>query len=323
MKFYKFLSLGISLALTFSVSAQNLDADSLLDFTQLDQHQYSENYDDLVAGNFLEKFKKKRKKKKQKFVLEDTWRPFFVKNALIEPRKSYFFQMNLGIGFLRFSGIQGGTSHSGQNTAQFQLRGALNYTRTPLFEANLGAKVLEWLSVALAYQHQGVVDIQSERQEARVLSATAQIIDQFKANLRLDAIYGKVYFTYPSSLIWKTIAYSPYLGVGFGVSYQSWTDIQVQSEVISGGSTNSTHIKNYKNKYSPNAFYMFDLGINIRSARPSLPFSVRVGCKYNGWGQARSMGVGAQQNTSLSLAKPIHIKVVYQFAPYMGVQWNY
>lgn len=323
MNLYKTLSIGFFSLFFLSSCTQTERKESSREFSGYSTHQMSSNYEDMVAGEFHSNIKGKRKNKKYPLMVEDSWKPYFIRNILMEPVKSYFFQMNMGIGLLRFSGIEGGTSSPGQVSAQMKLEGALNYSRTPLCEVNLGVKIIEWFAFALSYQHQGVVDIQSERQQARALTSSAQIIDQFKANLRLDALFAKGYFLVPTSLIWKSIAFTPYLGMGCGLSYQSWTQLQLQSEIISSGSPNRTLIKSLKNKYSENVFYMFDLGIYLRSVQPNIPFSVDLGCKYNGWGQARSMGKADQQNGSFFLSQPIRIKVLYQFAPYIGVQWNY
>lgn len=67
---------------------------------------------------------------------------------------------------------------------------------------------------------------------------------------------------------------------------------------------------------------MIDKGFRIQSAYPNSSFSVLVGAKYNQWGQARSMGKMSQQGTHKQvLDQPVRIKTVYQFAPYVGVQW--
>jgi len=53
-------------------------------------------------------------------------------------------------------------------------------------------------------------------------------------------------------------------------------------------------------------------------------FSVLLGCKYNQWGQARSMGKLSQQGSfKEGLSQPLTVKTVYQIAPYLGVQWNF
>lgn len=280
-----------------------------------------ENFDQLVAKSFMPKYKKKKKK----FTLENSWRPFWVNNDLIQPRTGYFFQMNLGLGLLRFSGIKGGTNRNiPQTNPVTSLKGRLNYTRTPLFEGNLGWQFMNFLALALAYQHQGVIDIQSDLQQPQVLAdGTTVLRDQFTANLRLDALFAKIYVNLPNSLIWKTIAFNPYLALGFGIDWQTWSQLEVTSYSVVLNAPTVTNSQPLENKYSANAFYMFDLGLNIRKASPNIPFSVRVGCKYNGWGQARSMGLINQQKTNFALFKPIRIEMVYQFAPYLGVQWNY
>lgn len=320
------VSQSFFLGILFALLSTILVAEEVNEYVLLQETQSLEDFDLLLTDSYFSKFKKKRRRKEQKYVVQNTWRPFFVKNTLIQPKKGYFFQTNLGVGFLRFSGVSGGTSGtplvSGQ-LPQYEIKGRLNYTRTPLFETNLGSQLCNWMALALAYQHQGVIDIQSNLQTPSSTSATRVMIDQFTANLRLDALFTKVYFNLPSSLIWKTIAYNLYLGIGGGICWQSWTNIKTDTYYLQGFATGITDNHVYSNKYSANGFYMFDLGFNMRSASPNLPFSARIGCKYNAWGQARNMGKQTQDNNYFSLDKPIRIKLVYQFAPYMGVQWNY
>jgi len=77
-------------------------------------------------------------------------------------------------------------------------------------------------------------------------------------------------------------------------------------------------------KISTNAVWMVDTGFRIQSAYPSSHFSVLLGCKYNQWGQATSIGKMSQQGAhKVALVQPVIIKTVYQFAPYLGVQWNF
>ena len=67
---------------------------------------------------------------------------------------------------------------------------------------------------------------------------------------------------------------------------------------------------------------MIDIGMRIQSAYPNSKFSLIIGTKYNQWGQARSIGKMTQQGAhKIALGHPLIIKTVYQFAPYLGVQW--
>ena len=297
----------------------------------------------LVADSF-DKRKQKRKERKKHQVLESySWKPFFVRNNEVEPEKGYFFSSSLGVGFLRFAGVKGQCqliSDFTQTVYNRDLQGRLNYTRTPLVECDLGAHLKSWLSIALAYQHQGVIDVSSNYQaptiffDGSITQLTNLQYSQFLANLRLDAVFLKGYLRTPFALVFKRISMSSYLGLGAGVCWQSWSNIRSSTQLIaniSGGNDQIIGINNsylsrasFSNKYSANFFYTIDTGINLRSIFPNIAFAVQLGCKYNAWGQARSMGkLSQQQNLRVGLWKPIHIRTVYQFAPYLGVQWNY
>ena len=79
-----------------------------------------------------------------------------------------------------------------------------------------------------------------------------------------------------------------------------------------------------RQKISANAVWMIDIGMRIQSAYPNSKFSLLIGTKYNQWGQARSIGKMTQQGAhKIALGHPLIIKTVYQFAPYLGVQWNF
>lgn len=320
-------------SLLISSLSLHADADSLKE--SISSELPLEN---LVAGSSEKRARKQRARRQDEALEGESWKPFIIDNEYLEPKGRFFFQANVGIGFLRFAGVKGQSDLNYQIDAAAYgepLQGRLNYTRTPLYEYNLGMDIFDWLSLALAYQHQGVIDVSSPYQKLRPRFEDGltnnQIRNQFNANLRLDALFVKNYLNLPKSLIWRSIAINPYLGIGVGLAWQSWSKVSVSELLNFSLSDNdqpeldyNSNLLQFANKYSANAFYMFDLGFSLEGISLPTPFSVRLGCKYNAWGQARSMGKLSQQdNVTISLWKPIHIRQVYQFAPYVGVQWNY
>ncbi len=247
-----------------------------------------------------------------------------------QTKKSLFFQTNIGAGFLYFSGLRGNLM--GQPSINFitingwrdaPLKGRLTYNSTPLFEYLLGYNFTSWLKLAISYQHQGGVTIQSKALLAYPVTALSfsQTI-QFTSNLSLDALLAKVYFELPYAFTFKSLATSPYLAIGAGSGWQSWTRVQIN--YMLGNTGIFLYSLPLRQKISANAVWMLDLGFHIQSAYPNSKFSVLLGCKYNQWGQARSIGKMSQQGAhKLALTQPLRIKTVYQFAPYLGVQWSF
>ncbi len=252
----------------------------------------------------------------------------FPSTACFQPSKSIFFQTNIGVGFLYFSGLRGNLM--GQPVLNFApanlyrdvpLKGRLSYNRTPLFEYLLGYRFNPWLKLALSYQHQGGITIQTKALSAHPLTA-ASLYVRFSSNLSLDALLAKVYFELPFAMVWKSLSINPYLAVGVGPSWQSWTRVSVSYLRVGPPFTEAS--LPLRQKISANTAWMADMGLCLQSASPANSFSVLAGCKYNQWGQARSIGKMSHQGAyKIALTQPLRIKTIYQFAPYLGVQWNF
>ena len=110
-------------------------------------------------------------------------------------------------------------------------KGRLSYNRTPLFEFLIGYRINNSIKIALSYQHQAGITIQSKALLAFPDSArprTDPEVAQFISNLSLDALMAKLYFELPYSLIFKNLATSPYLAVGIGPGWQTWSRVTNQ-----------------------------------------------------------------------------------------------
>ncbi len=255
---------------------------------------------------------------------------YFSSIRNFQPSKSVFFQTNIGVGFLYFSGLRGNLM--GAPTVNFStatrwrdapLKGRLSYNRTPLFEYLLGYRFNNWLKLALSYQHQGGVAIQTQLLSAYPATASPGSVNvKLSSNLSLDALLAKFYFELPFGIVCKSLSLNPYLAAGVGPGWQSWTQIQAYYGVSS--SSFNRQVLLLRQKISANAVWMIDTGLCMQSTAPENSFSLLMGCKYNQWGQARSMGKMSQQGAQkLALAETVRVKTVYQFAPYLGVQWNF
>lgn len=241
----------------------------------------------------------------------NTWRPYYLNLKVVEPTLTSFYQQNVGVGFLYFSTINGNLelANGGVRTPT-KLRGHISYNRTPLFEAVVGRDIFRWWKIGLSYQHQGGVAVQTAPQ---AITSNNLPVDMGSL-VRLDAVMFKTYVMLPWVLVWKNVYHEPYLGLAVGPGWQSWVN------TLAGGQGVFL-----RQKYSANCVFTIDLGFKLRKALPSYIMSFVVGCKYNEWGQARSIGKLQQQYTlgGAGLINPVRIKTVYQFAPYLGVQFNF
>lgn len=275
---------------------------------------------------------KKPRQPRQEVV--NSWKPFWIMNRYIEPTRSYFFSTDLGCGFLYFSNVTANLQDTsaaaigfvGPNNSTGNLQGKVGYNRTPVIETMLGVKVWNWFGFALSYLHQGGINIQTNRQYyGPVINGSNVVGFVLKANLALDAILAKVYFNLPGSVVFKTVAYNPYLGVAAGPGWQTWSHIVDNSNLDNDAAQLGQDNQIFKQKISANAVWMIDLGVKLRSVLPNLGFSVKLGTKFVGWGQARNIGLASQQKNTVTygLLTPFKVQFVYSFAPYMGIQWNF
>lgn len=245
----------------------------------------------------------------------NTWKPYFQNTKLTEPITS-FFQQTAGVGFLYFSGIKGNLNALGAPKQDRKLTGHIGYNRTPVFESIIGTDLWYWFKIALSYSHQGGVVFQTRPQ---LTTNNVASNPDLTAHVRLDAALFRVYFMSPFTMVWKNYYYEPYLSVGVGPGWITLCDIK------------SFQFGNaLRMKVSPNCVYTVDLGMKFRKALPTYVMSFTVGCKYTQWGQVLNIGKVTQQYASsavngvrTALNNPLRASVLYQFAPYLGVQFNF
>lgn len=259
----------------------------------------------------------------------NTLKPYWIPIGIVQASKSLFTQFNVGIGFLYFNRARGNLmvnpEVSNFNVAvDVPLKGRLSYNRTPLFEYQLGYRLFSSLKVALSYQHQGNIAVSSKFIEGGAGTGTFQSQRSgFSSDLVLDGILAKVYYELPKAMVWRSLVTSPYFAVGLGTGWQTWKRIQINQTLTSGGYFNEFEVP-LRQKVSANVIFMWDAGVRMQSPYPNSGFSTTLGLKFNLWGQARNMGKMSQQLTpTYGLGKPVRVASVYQWAPYVGVQWNF
>ena len=255
------------------------------------------------------------------------WTPHFTFVNNIQPKSSWFFQSNIGAGFLYFSGLS--ATLGGSPSANFPqvgaiapIEGGLSYNRSPLFEYLLGHRFNSWFKLGLSYQFQGQVNIQS--QSTQEPAAVASIAKKFTSNWSVNAFMAKVYFELPWPMIWVNQSFSPYIAVGVGPGWQTWSRNGLNRLYMPANGAAQSRGLTFRDKVSANCVWGVDAGFRMQNAKNPSIFSVVAGCKYNQWGQAREIGQLSQQGSfKYGLQDPLKVKMVYSFAPYLGVQWNF
>ncbi len=260
--------------------------------------------------------------------------PYFARVKNLYKDRPFYTQVNTGIGFLYFERVR--ANLAGEPSAQnFDIYGEFaysdtpGYNRTPLFEFLIGRRVFPWFNAALSYYFQGGVAISTPvLHPTRPPAPGGEMSNthaMFAANFRADAILAKFYFKLPWSIVWMRTITKPYAAVGIGGGWQSWTRIDVQRiGVITDINLNTQMSQPLNQKISANLVWTLDFGFKTCSAYPNSKISSTVGMKFVDWGQARSMGQAGNLNGSKnSLFKPFRVRMVYSFAPYFGIQWNF
>lgn len=266
------------------------------------------------------KVQKKSKSKKR-------WHPPFILQRC--QRKQFYFGSSIGVGFLRYSDLQGNLGITPYLTNVFDVlknhpvRGPLRYNRTPLYEFTMLRGFLPFMQAGLSYQFQGNVFVQTKKQRGD--SNIVLDYAQFESNLSLNGLFLKFIFESPKAMNIGIASLAPYLGVGVGPAWQTWTNVQLHNEAYRV--SNAVNVANeypitFNQKIVANAAWMLDLGIALQSRQSSSNFTFNLGCKYNQWGQVRSLGaIEDQPERKIGLVGPFKIKTLYQFAPYASVNW--
>lgn len=262
----------------------------------------------------------------------NTWVPFIINIDSVQRRRSFFTQFSTGIGFLYFRQVRGNIAEVPatrflQQSRDVPVKGRLTYNRTPLFEYQLGYRFFNWFKTALSYQHQGNISIQTKplqtAADSQIVGSFTLNYNQFSADLLLDAIMGKVYFEWPKPPVWRSLVYTPFLGLGTGASWQTWKRVNLTQPIILNAQFESTTVA-LRPKTCANVAFMFDLGVRMQSPYPDTGFSTTLGLKFNVWGQTRNLGkITQSDNPRIGVFDPVSIKTIYQWSPYVGVQWNF
>ncbi|MCH9633454.1 MAG: hypothetical protein S4CHLAM7_01790 [Chlamydiae bacterium] len=260
----------------------------------------------------------------------NTWIPYFINLELFETKKALLTQFNVGYGTLYFSGVKGNLAPIPKFDPDYvrdvPIKGRLNYNKSPLFDYLLGYQWTPHIKFYLSWQHQANVTVQTQVLHTFNQSPVPEQNQReiYTADLVLDAITAKVYFELPWSTVFKNYVYTPYFAMGLGPSFQTWKRANANLLYTDSAGIFNTDSLTLRQKMDLSCAFLCDTGLRLQSAYPGSSFSALVGLKFNLWGQARSMGKLSQQySPRYGLSGPISIKTIYQWAPYLGVQWSF
>lgn len=268
----------------------------------------------------------------------DSWTPYFTSIANVEDiEQKIFVQGTVGIGFLYLTRVQANMKvipsprNSAMNGAVPKNVGGFSYNRTPLSDLMFGYRFLDWLKLALALQNQNNIHFQSRFAPSLVPAGSTRTSNtslpetQFRANLALNSVYLKVMFELPWVMVLKSWMYALYFNVGVGPCWQSWTDLRQYVQFTNNNnSVNTTFVNTLKQKYGASALWQLDTGIRIKPASTQTYISLILGFKFNSWGKVPNLGAQSQQGSwGFSFQKPYSARMLYSFAPYLGIQCNF
>lgn len=251
----------------------------------------------------------------------------WLKSSKVLPNKTLFTQINLGPNFIYFYKLNANFGGLPANVFRevgqsVPLKGKLQYAKSPLMEYVIGFKPVSWFKYAFSFQNQS--NIYFETQTLPGFNPPNTEIDeapynQFRSFLNLNSLMAKFYFEPAYSLSSKSISFTPFIAFGGGVSWQSWTNMQLaRSSLI------DTAPFALDNKNIANASFMVDSGISIKNSDPLYLFTIILGCRYNQWGQILNLGsMNDQVSKRMGFSGPLKAKLMYSFNPYIGMQWDF
>lgn len=281
---------------------------------------------------------KKKAKKNGQYEGVDSWTPYFTNVCNVQNDENRTFALStVGVGFIYFSKVKGDLSLTPAparsvtaNTVTKKV-GGFSYNRTPVYDLIVGYRVLDWLQIGGAIQAQNNISFQSRfapsfvpnnvrRQSTATLPKT-----QFRANIDLNSVYLKAMFEIPWVMILKSWMYALYGNVGVGAAWQSWTDVRQYVQYTNTTTQlQATFVNTLNQKYGANVFWQIDAGIRAKSAALNATVSFVIGCKFNSWGKIPNIGSLNQQGSwNFGFKKPYSARLLYSFAPYIGLQWNF
>ena len=125
-------------------------------------------------------------------------------------------------------------------------------------------------------------------------------------------------------MVLKSWMYTLYFNAGVGPCWQSWTDLRQYIQFQTADGVETTFVNTLKQKYGTSALWTLDAGLRTKSANTTSFISLLFGCKFISWGKVPNLGFDKDQSSwGFAFEKPYSARMLYSFAPYIGVQWNF
>ncbi len=257
---------------------------------------------------------------------------FFIHSKYTVKPVNLITQFGVGPNFLYFSKIRGNLAITPLEPSRFFGRDIpynkkFKYNRVPLYEYLIGYRYSQFFQFGLSLQTSSYQILQSPYVESFKSEIARDPKSQFKTYLNLYALMAKAYLYLPYGLRAGFVSFNFFTAFGFGPSWQSWYQIEVNS--IGYPTPGLGAVEGQQNflghpKIVANPSLMIDMGFDIKNANPDAYFHLYTGIKYNLWGQVRNLGKASQQPyRNNGLWRPIRIKTLYSWTPYISVQWDF
>lgn len=277
-------------------------------------------------------------------------------STILAPSPSRMYaELEAGLGFMYFNGLSGNLipepnswfTDIANSSATYPIRGSIEYTKTPIYTLDLGIRLTNWISFAASLQSQQGIHVRTRPTQgaaSRTSGSGSLVTTSFDSNLNLYSIGGKLLLTWPNLIRFKTFTVSLFLGGSAAGGWQSWnssTAVQTYTYRSTSPSVTQQTSSNivFKDMNFANLSYTGDAGLLFKSKSAFSKTSLRLGCKFIGWGKARRLGNMENQTDIFSNGssvtgvpasavrfgyfRPLIIKYVYSWVPYIGVKWDF
>ena len=257
----------------------------------------------------------------------------------IPNKKGSFVEFQAGVAFLYFDKPEANFAaepsvsfpffNPDAAEGNFELKRKIQYNKTPIYELNFGWDIGSMMDFSIGFQTQPNIFIRTEPMKS-FSSATGEDIPTqmiFESDLALNSIIGKLGFKLPNIVKAKKFGTSLYLIGNCGAGWQSWTDVKGYYSMTGPNSldpANQTFILDIKSEYYANFVYGGEAGLLFTPTNVWSNISMRLGCKFIGWGSTRELGkTNDQDNLNFGFFIPLKINTIYSWAPYISFIWKY
>lgn len=252
-----------------------------------------------------------------------------------------------------YQDIAGTNSTTGIHS--FPIRGRFQYNRTPIVTVDFGWKLANWIRFSVTMQAQQNIHVRTKptqvanlRTGAAAGEAASLTQVNFDSFLNLYSIGGKLLFQWTDMVSFSTWSMSLYVGGSCAAAWQEWTapkSVQLYFNNVDAVCNTLTSANiSFKDQTFANFSYTGDSGLTFKPTDSFAKLSFKMGCKFIGWGAVRGIGAARNQkdiqrvassatdagNVSFpgpavypSIFKPIRVRTIYSWAPYIGFNWEF